>query len=243
MKKLLTVLALGILALTLSLHAADSSCSEVEVVDEYELVMKLKVPRTYDNMQSLGYRKLQYQKVVGTLRIVYSGAGTGYGTYLEVTNLVNQTHKLSNGQNVTYQAIIGADGKTTRIGYIGNNRTGVFTKPFLSFSMDCNPSYNIGEDEPDNALIINLSGYGTSALKNWEGYRCRIIKRISGKLAGDLGCGCTAYGHKSCTRTAAWYGPTDEATDVAPVDNGVWYIKWKRRYMRDFVPKDDDYWY
>ena len=205
-----------------------ASTNVTEVVDEYRFVMTLKVPRTYDNMQSQGYRKYQTQKVEGTMYIVYSSNGTGAGTYIELKNLVNKTHKVS-GSYVKYTTMV--DG--VKIGYIGSNKTDMFKTPFLSFAMDADPSYNVGADEPDNTLVLEVSGYGTSKTMTWSGYKnVRYISKLTGRCAGNLGCGCTAYGHKSCTRTAAWYGATDEVTDIAAIGAGTWTAKWKRRFTR-----------
>lgn len=237
MNKTLAVIALGILCAIPGGAASSSSSKPIEVVDEYTFKMSLKVPRTYDNMQSLGYRKYQTQMVQGTMRIVYSGDGTGSGTYIEIDGLYNKTHKVS-GKNVTYKTLINESMWFTRIGYIGSNKTGKFTTPFVSFAIDANPSYNIGADEPDNSLILVLSGYGSSKTMTWQGYKnVRYIKKLSGSAAGDLGCGCSAYGHKSATRTAAWDGPTCEVTDVATVRCGSWAATWKRRYTRTATPK------
>lgn len=239
MNKLLAAL---VLCSFCSIQGSSATNKVTEVVDEYSFKMVLRVPRTYDNTQSLGYRKYQTQTVKGLLRIVYSADGEGRKTYIEVADLVNKTHKVL-GCPVTYLTYVGNDSDwPTRIGYIGSNKTGQFKTPFVSFSMDANPSYNVGADEPDNALILRLSGQGTSKLVTWNGYKdVRIIKTLVGTLSGDLGCGCTAYGHKSCTRTAAWYGPTDDATDIAAIGKGTWRATWSRRYMRTCEVDPDDY--
>lgn len=191
--------------------------------------MTLKVPRTYDNMQSRGYRKYQPQRVEGTMYIVYSADGSGQGSYVQLTGLVNKTHKI-NGANVRYETLV----DDIKLGYIGSNRTGTFKVPFLSFAMDANPSYNVGTDEPDNTLVLEVSGYGTSKTMTWQGYKnVRYINKIVGTVAGNLGCGCRSYGHKSCTRTAGWYGPTDEVVDIAAIRGGSWSAKWKRRFIRN----------
>lgn len=36
-----------------------SLASLAQIVDQYDLTMRLYVPRVYDNMQSLGYRRYQ----------------------------------------------------------------------------------------------------------------------------------------------------------------------------------------
>jgi hypothetical protein len=239
MKKLILALLLVATCCIVGIGAATSAStvSALEVVDEYKLTMILQVPHTFDNMQSLGYRKLKHQRVEGTLKIVYSADGSR-SPYIEVTNLVNRSYKLSNGKYVTYTALMG---DVFHIGYIGNNRTGVFKKPFVSFSMDCDPSYNVGDDEPDNTLVLECSGYGTSRTMLWNGYKVRYIRSLVGELAGNLGCGCRAYGHTSATRQAGWIGPTDTVVDIAAIKAGRWRIAWKARYIREAQSDDEDY--
>ena len=226
MNKLMIMLAC---VATCFIAGSATTTNVTEVVDEYDFSMTLRVPRTYDNMQSTGYRKYQTQRIKGTMRIVYSADGSGQGTYIQFTDLVNKTHKVS-GAYVKYTVLV----DDVKIGYVGNNRTDVFKVPFLSFAMDADPSYNVGTDEPDNTLVLEVSGYGTSKTITWQGYKnVRIINKLRGSSAGNLGCGCRAYGHKSCTRTAGWYGPTDEVTDIASIYGGNWTAKWKKRYIRN----------
>ena len=56
----------------------------------------------------------------------------------------------------------------------------------------------------------------------------KCLKAAAGKVAGTLGCGCTAYGHVSPTRKIGYWGPTDDVDDVAAVD-GTWSIRLKSR--------------
>ncbi len=159
-------------------------------VARYQLKLWLQIPRVYNNMQSRGYRKMQKQLLNGIVEVRDIGADE---PEVSVSNLVNLTH-LVGDQNVTYRCSVLEDETMWR--YIGNNATNVFRRACIRFSVDCDPSYNIGEDEPDNALIIQLAGTGTSD------------SRISGNVTGQIGCGCHAYGHVSPTRTR--YGDVDD---------------------------------
>lgn len=185
--------AIAILFLGLSPYQAESE------VLAYKLTMHLRVPRVYNNTQSLGYRKMQYQTIVGYVivdkDVTKAEEYTGEPSICAF-DFYNKTHKVNNA-NVTY-----GDTEATSVmwRYIGSNKTGVFKNTNVKFSLDLDPSYNIGEDEPDNALIITLSGYGTSE------------KRIKGSVTGQIGCGCKAYGHTSPTRTV-----TGEVSDITPL--------------------------
>ena len=53
------------------------------------------------------------------------------------------------------------------------------------------------------------------------------LKKANGNVAGTLGCGCMAYGHKSPTRKITFYGPGDEVDDVAAVF-GNWHLTYLR---------------
>jgi len=153
----------------------------------YKLTMSLKVPRVYDNTASKGYRKIQKQKITGYIYVDREHAmedEPGEPTIIS-HDMVNNTHKVS-GRKVSYSDAY-ASGVMWR--FIGNNKTGKFKNVNLKYSLDLNPSYNIGADEPDNTLIITLAGYGVSE------------KSIKGSVTGQMGCGCSAYGHVSPTRT------------------------------------------
>lgn len=162
----------------------------------YKMKMSLKIPRVYDNSRSLGYRKNQRQKIECIVYVDKDLASGQIEPAISVCNAVNKTHKTSSG-NVTY-GDCEAEDVTWR--YIGSNKTGVFKNANIKFSLDLNPSYNIGDDEPDNTLLITLSGLGASD---------RIF---SGHVTGNIGCGCKAYGHKSPTRTISCL-----VSDVVPV--------------------------
>ena len=149
----------------------------------YRITMSLYVPRVYDNTQSLGYRKVQRQTISGYV-VVEKEAGV-HEPVVTAMHLVNKTHKVQKA-NVTYSD---ADAEDVMWRYIGSNKTGVFRNVQVKFSLDLDPSYNIGADEPDNALIVTLAGRGSSE------------DSIRGAVTGQIGCGCTAYGHVSPTRT------------------------------------------
>lgn len=179
----------------------------------YKLTMKLYVPRVYDNTESLGYRKVQQQRITGYIYVdkdapipVPDGGDEEIDGDVEVIgprepaisvcNIVNHTHRVQ-GRNVTYGDVEATD---VMWRYIGSNKKGIFRKPQVKFSLDLDPSYNIGADEPDNALIITLSGRGFTE------------KSIKGGITGQIGCGCTAYGHISPTRTIDWL-----VNDITPL--------------------------
>ena len=149
----------------------------------YKITMSLKVPRVYDNMQSLGYRKMNQQKITGYVYVDYDAVDGE--PRITTCCFVNNTHKI-NGKKVTY-----SDSSATEVmwRYIGSNKTNVFKNTNVKFCLDLDPSYNIGSDEPDNTLVITLAGYGKNE------------KVISGNVTGQIGCGCKAYGHVSPTRT------------------------------------------
>lgn len=189
-------------AIALLIAIATTLCGAVTV--EYDLTMVLKVPRVYNNMTSEGYRKYQTQRVNGILRVIVNDCQSE--PTIEVVGLCNRTHKV-NSKCVTYDTVV--DGSSFWHS-IGSNATGSFRKSSVCIRIDADPSYNIGDDEPDNTLILALSGSGTE-------------KAISGKVAGQIGCGCRAYGHKSPTRIM-W---TDQVVDIASV-YGFWKAKYKR---------------
>ena len=97
-----------------------------------------------------------------------------------------------------------------------SNKTGVFKKATLSFRFQADPSYNIGTDDPDNTLILQASLTGNQ------------FGRMTGYAAGQLGCGCHAYGHVSPTRTIGPDGATTMVSDIAAV-KGTVSLKFKNR--------------
>ena len=236
MKKLLVTALASLVCVCTSVAATTTQ------TDVYDLKMVIKVPRIYDNTKSLGYRKYQPQIIKGYLKITYYS--TGQRPTIEITDLYNKTHKMSNGRNITYSVIVNNsgdyEGPITRVNLIGNNKTDVFKTPSVVFYIDAEPSYNIGKDNEDNSLLITLAGSGTC--KSFQHYyyqckngfiskcklgKCLAIKTLNGYGAGTLGCGCFAYGHKSPTRIAAACGHTDDVDDVAAS-----FGTWKCSYLR-----------
>ena len=179
----------------------------------YQFKMQLHVPRVYDNTKSLGYRKYQTQTIKGQLSFDYSKDGKLIG--MSFVNLVNYSHRMSNGKYVTYAGALD-DERTLNCVAIGSNKTKKFKTACICFSLVAEPSYNIGELDEDTSLYITLSGKGS--IKN------NAIKTANGVVTGTLGCGCYAYGHTSPTRLWWLYGVTSEVSDVAAV-YGKWSIK------------------
>lgn len=202
------------------------------ITDVYKLKMVVKVPRIYDNMTSMGYRKYQTQSIKGRLLITYPSTAKGEVGYPEVriVDLENQTHKI-NGKKITYNVTVGGDGPFTRVNLIGSNKKNVFDVASICFYIDAEPSYNVGEDDPDNSLLCTMSGRGTT--KKYKVSGCpkdtRYIKTITGNLAGTLGCGCSAYGHISPTRVAGERGASDIVDDVAAI-YGTWRATYDKSY-------------
>jgi len=176
-----------------------SACVACAGAVTYSVKMTLHVPRVYNNTKSRGYRKYQRQTVKGHLRVTTDGKTE---PQVEAYGFYNATHRVG-GVNVRYAGTV-----TDAIFHaIGNNGTGKFKTASVCLSVDLDPSYNVGIDEPDNALVITMSGKGTA-------------KRIAGNVAGQIGCGCRAYGHVSPTRIM-W---TDAVTDIAAV-HGTFTMK------------------
>lgn len=175
----------------LSLMALASASADIIA---YKVKMRLRVPRVYRNTTSMGYRKVQRQKVTGYVYVDKNDLEDGEPR-VWATGFLNETHKVG-GQNVSYKALV----TDVMWRYIGNNRTGVFKHPNVKIGLDLDPSYNIGADEPDNTLLITLSGYGVSD------------RHVRGSVTGQIGCGCSAYGHISPTRTV-----DGKVTDITPL--------------------------
>ena len=117
MDKITTLSAISVLfAFTMTANA--------QIVDTYSFTMHLYVPRVYDNMQSLGYRKYQYQTLKGQLIFIYKDDGE---TLVKVKDLVNRTHKI-NGKMVTYTCYeYPYDDNGILLVGVGSNRTLKFT--------------------------------------------------------------------------------------------------------------------
>lgn len=148
----------------------------------YDLTMSLKVPAIVDNSRSLGKRVYKVQRIKG--RVVVAHDKNGGEPSVEFRDMVNKSHKMSNGQYVKYATVVESGGWHA----VGNNRTGVFKKPSVFLTIEATPSYALADGE-DNTLIVTLAGGNGSS-----------DRKISGYVAGQLGCGCYAYGHVSPTR-------------------------------------------
>ena len=109
-----------------------------------------------------------------------------YPNQVWLDGLYNRDYKIG-GKNVTYQPAV----TKASLHAIGSNLTQKFKVVMPSMEMTLNPSYNIGDDEPDNTLILKLAGDGSA-------------KKMTGYVTGDVGCGCYAYGHTSPTRIVYW---------------------------------------
>lgn len=193
--------------------------SKIAAIDTYALTMRLSVPRIYNNTQSLGSRKYQSQLVKGKMLMLYNKSGDLVD--VQFTNMVNKTHKLSNGKYVTYDRTFLDTTIWPRFNAIGNNKTEKFKTASICFYIAAEPNYNIGEFDEDNALYVMLAGKGTFHSKQLH------LNSATGKVTGTLGCGCMAYGHKSPTRKITFYGPGKEVDDVAAVF-GTWSIKYSK---------------
>lgn len=135
-------------------------------------------------------------------------------------NFVNKTHKLSNGENVTYHVEVDEDACFPKFNAIGNNKTNKFKTASICFAIGAEPSYNIGEYDEDTSLFVTIAGKGTV---HKDGY----VSSASGYVAGSLGCGCMAYGHVSPTRKLGRHGATSQVADVAAV-HGTWHMKFDK---------------
>lgn len=190
-----------------------------QIVDTYSFTMRLNVPRVFNNMESLGYRKYQPQTLKGELLFIYAGPGE---TVVKVKGLYNKTHKV-NGKPVTYECWDWPydDNQVLVVG-IGSNKTLKFTQGGAAFSFVAEPSYNITNVlKEDNTLMLELSGHGK--LKG------DILKTLRGSVRGKMGCSCMDYGHTSPTRLFLGF-LSDIVWDVAPVD-GTFRATFKQRYI------------
>lgn len=169
----------------------------------YDVTMHLRVPAIVDNTQSLGRRVYKVQLLKGQMTV----KDTGWEPDVTFTALENRSHKVSR-KYVSYDVVV------DKVGWhaVGNNRTGNFRKASVFLSLEATPSYALADGE-DNTLILTLAGRGTTD------------RSISGYAAGQLGCGCYAYGHISPTRI---YG-TDNVVDTAAV-----YGTWRARKVKEY---------
>lgn len=217
------------LAVLLSFVVTSALFAE-QTTDVYDFKMRVKVPRIYDNTQSLGKRKWQTQYIYGQMLVDYNT--DDIAPIVTFKNCYNKTHKI-NGKNVTYLCEQGYDEVVRRWVVMGNNKTGSFKDGSCFFYADFEPSYNIGDDEPDNSLLLYFGGYGTLqkvSSSPCAGTSCKV-KRWSGYCVGTMGCGCRAYGHTSPTRVLGFYGPVcDWVSDVAAIPMGQWHAAYRYSY-------------
>lgn len=206
--------------------------AETEVVDTYRISMRLQVPEIVNNMASLGRRKFRLHRLDGFVEVAYSDPCRA--PRVRFASLTNRSYRVA-GSPVTYLTVV----DSAVWAAVGDNRTDRFKTASVAMRIEANPSYNIGDDEPDNTLVLWLAGRGSSG-----------FKRIVGYAAGQLGCGCRAYGHVSPTRiayvpyvgSAWWYCPPlysyPAVTDIASC-YGNWTMKFVRREERE-APVDTD---
>lgn len=238
-----TLLKIMLASLLISFGSAVNAES---VTDIYKFTLTLKVPRIYNNTESLGYRKYQSQKLEGRLYITWKDELVTR-PQITVSNLVNKTH-LINDNRIRYYVEVDDYFILPRLNVIGNNKTDKFKTSSIVFYMDANPSYNIGADEPDNTLMLLVSGKGIVNRKykayyifpEWEKYlyyeEYSICNKLKGTVSGNIGCGCREYGHKSPTRLMGPYKHLNKIDDIASVF-GTWRAVHERRIIDKTVPK------
>lgn len=201
-----------------------------QTTDVYDFKMKVRVPRIYDNTTSQGQRKWQTQYIYGQMLVNYDT--DELAPRITFKNCINRTHMI-NGKYVSYLCEEGYDEVIRRWVVMGNNKTGSFKNGSCFFFADFDPSYNIGDDEPDNSLLLYFGGYGILQKVRSSPCSCTTYKVTSwkGYCVGTMGCGCRAYGHKSPTRVLGFYGPVcDFVTDVAAIPMGQWHAKYRYSY-------------
>lgn len=107
---------------------------------------------------------------------------------------------------------------------LGHNGKNIFNRSGIKFNIVLDPSYNIGDVTEDNSMYLSVSGDGNLAYS--KTYCQYIPNAFSGFVTGQVGCGCTEYGHKSPTRIYNG-GITCDVIDIAPV-----YGKWAAKFIR-----------
>lgn len=184
--------------------------------DRYDLKLTLKVPAIVDNMESKGKRVYKTQRLRGTLVAYYYDEGRD--PYVAVVGLYNKDYAIR-GRCVTYGTTV----SDVLWRAVGDNRKEVFKKAAFGFRLEANPSYNVGDDEPDNTLILTLAGAGT-------------VKSVSGNASGHVSPTRIVYCHYVGSKWAQtcwphWWYPT--VVDIAPCW-GTWSIKFRdRSYVKD----------
>ena len=221
MKKNISVIASSVLAVIAVFSTMPAHGGEGEISDTYKWCANLRIPKVIDNTGSMGKRKYVTQKLRGEMVVRWSAEGL---EGIEFRNMVNRSHKIG-GVPITYQCEVGDYTVEKRFVWVGNNKTSEFKTPALTAYVQAIPSYSVAEDpQEDDSLWFLMSGKGAS-VKNGGG--CRVAKSLSGKIAGQIGCGCSAYGHTSPTRVGSICGADlCTVTDVAPV-----YGSWSARLV------------
>lgn len=191
-----------LLSIPIAAAVAKAKAGDAQPSELWDIAMTLDIPRIYNNMSSQGYRKYQRQRLRGRFGVFYVRDGE---PEIRFYGLENLTHKV-NGACVTYDVV--SDAGILWHG-VGNNRTGKFATRSVKVEVEAMPSYAIGAADEDNTLVLTLAGRGYS-----NG------NRIRGYAAGQLGCGCYAYGHVSPTRI--W--GQDRVVDTAAAF-GTWTAK------------------
>lgn len=111
--------------------------------------------------------------MIGELQFIYRENGQ---IDVKVMNLVNNTHRI-NGFPISYDCYeYPYEDHWTRVVCIGSNKTGKFNQGGVEFAFQADPSYNIGDVDEDNTLLLELSGYGSVGKD--------IIKSIRGTVKG-----------------------------------------------------------
>ena len=223
MKSFIKCLVFAICMIPLFIYSIDEESEFYPTaIDIYELNLMLKVPQVLDNTTSQGRRVYRPQRIKGNMYVNWYFDNSFSLTF---DGLTNCNFKVG-GEKVTYTGYEGINTVYSRYCYIGNNRTEVFTKPCLAFYLELEPSYAIGGNNEDNSFYLMLAGTGVSTYKGE--YKSRIARNLYGYASGTQGCGCSAYTHKSPTRKAAQYGPSETPTDVVAT-YGHWRAKFKKR--------------
>lgn len=209
MKMLATILAFFVLSV-FPINSTENSNQQNN--DKFRLTLSLNVPRVYNNTYSLGYRKYQKQQLSGNLSIIWkSGQPT-----ICVDDIVNLTHKIS-GKAISYDCEV----TYSHLNAIGDNKSEKFTKATVSFDIEAEPSYALQDLNEDNGLYLKLSGSGSIAKRNGR----YVLNSASGYAVGQIGCGCSDYGHISPTRILSFNGPNLLAIDDIAAVYGTWRLR------------------
>lgn len=213
-----------ILTITTILWALVSSAA-IET-DVYDVKLYADMPRVYDNMSSIGYRKYQRQQIVGQMYVMYDKNDQ---ITLWFSQFTNKTYKI-NGDPVTYEVLFDSE-SLHNFSWCGNNKTGKFTRPNCNFAISMIPSYKIGSEMLDDVHLQISCTKGSKRKISICGQDAIIASLLSGYCAGQIGCNCKAWGHISPTRMWGFFGPNCTVTDIASV-NGKVKMKWNKALSR-----------